>query len=780
MSLTSEEEKRRLAVVMRAKGLSEAEIERRLSQVKHEVQPANGGTEKKDKPNRTGRRPDPRRIPFDKLSQPYRFIALSDKVLPPENRLVALGEPLAEGYCATLTVEWIAETPLLVGGAAIPKKNENPPVEPLTIGGRYVLPGATLRGLIRSAVEVVAHGKMTQGNWHYRFGLRDFIHPYYRDEAGVSKVGEVRAGFLRIRDSTDADPSLSLVEMDGKRKVWELMPAEKDGKGWGHVEIGSLSELGASEDDLVAHKGWVEKDIKDKYAALGMMRGKQIVFEKESSFRFLSDENGRRIFAADKNGTAKGVMLVAGKLPGGGKKKFEYFVTRNSNPNASPFLLARDVVENFERLYSEPAKGEKLRPTGNWKHLKPAAESDGIPVFYVGDPDSKNHDPGFFFGLTRLFKIPHKRSVGDILRGSLEKHIPKGRTRRVGDHFVLDDYDNADFVETLFGYVVEPQDLRFEADNSVEPGAIARKGRIAFGFAFLSQDTPAKLSEPVEVIQMAPRASFAPFYLQGKIKDYSAGDSQLAGRKAYFPRYRNVTQQQALADFKNFGERQKALVRQSSGGRVSEDVVSRLSFLVPTSQRPLTFAGEIRLHNVTAVELGAVLFALTHGGDREQRFRHMIGRGKPFGAGQMRVGKILLRVEANRGGEDARVCLPAEEEKYNPASGKGLADEQGHSLTPFLVAFEAYLCKRLGLRSATDAPAIREWLGMADPAQGEVHARAGELFYHPFPQDRFDKPVSPFAAYRLLREATQSMATTDKPQGEDRLLPAPSADLLRR
>jgi CRISPR/Cas system CSM-associated protein Csm3 (group 7 of RAMP superfamily) len=99
-------------------------------------------------------------------------------VLPPESGPVALDEPLPNGFCATITVDWIAETPLLVGGAAAPKK-KGEIVEPLTIGGRYELPGATLRGLLRNAVEIVAHGKMTQGNWHYRFGARDFVHPYY-------------------------------------------------------------------------------------------------------------------------------------------------------------------------------------------------------------------------------------------------------------------------------------------------------------------------------------------------------------------------------------------------------------------------------------------------------------------------------------------------------------------------------------------------------------------------------------------------------------------------
>jgi hypothetical protein len=62
---------------------------------------------------------------------------------------------------------------------------------------------------------------------------------------------------------------------------------------------------------------------------------------------------------------------------------------------------------------------------------------------------------------------------------------------------------------------------------------------------------------------------------------------------------------------------------------------------------------------------------------------------------------------------------------------------------------------------------------MADPTQGEKQAQADILFYHPFPQDGNGNTVKPFSAYKLLREATQAMDTPDKPQGADRLLPAP-------
>ena len=49
----------------------------------------------------------------------------------------------------------------------------------------------------------------------------------------------------------------------------------------------------------------------------------------------------------------------------------------------------------------------------------------------------------------------------------------------------------------------------------------------------------------------------------------------------------------------------------------------------------MRFSSRIRLHNVTAEEIGLVLYALGHGGDPKKPYRHQIGRAKPYGAGEV-------------------------------------------------------------------------------------------------------------------------------------------------
>ena len=125
---------------------------------------------------------------------------------------------------------------------------------------------------------------------------------------------------------------------------------------------------------------------------------------------------------------------------------------------------------------------------------------------------------------------------------------------------------------------------------------------------------------------MAPRASYAPFYLRGTYKDWSDNEARLAGRKRYFPRFPAAAAPgagQAAARTKLYG------FLRSWIGNANRDTQSHLAYLEPaTDAAELTFYGAIRVHNVSAAELGMLLWALTHGGDPAKPYRHMVGRGQ--------------------------------------------------------------------------------------------------------------------------------------------------------
>lgn len=701
-----------------------------------------------------------RRLPqgLEPLS-PFRFVTLADEVVQPEDPR-PIDIPLKDGFCAEIVYEFEAETPLLVGAEIEQQGSERGAVAPMRFGaaGNYVIPGATVRGLVRSAVEIVAHGRLGIANLHHRFGIRDFEHPYYED---VAKVGRVQAGWLAG-------------EVDGAGTVtaMRIEPCE-----WAHVLIDSMAGSPEFKGKVSGRQSWIGKNLGDKYAALGMAGGprRNPVFDFSKTFGFgpKFDDQGRTVRDPQQGG-AQGVPVCSGKLPGkGGNKKYEYAFF--DLPGAVPVAVTADVIEDFVRLNSKPSKNRPT-PDGSWKELKPTfAAGKRIPVFFVGDLATCGRE--FFFGLTRMLKLPHQRSVGDVLKG--QSHHPGKATLRElkNGQQAIDRYD-ADFVENLFGYVIEPKDVLDDPGNT-SPGGVARKGRVAFSFAKL-QDGPAaaRASPPVVVVQSAPRASFSPFYLKPALPDRKDGEAdysavrppRLAGRKRYLPRDAKPDPHGRLAKIEAMGQRQLEAIGRSSGGRdPSADIQSRLRFLVPADAgKPLVFCGEIKLRNVTAAELGAVLFALTHGGDPQKPCRHMIGRAKPFGAGQVRLRSLCLAAEANAG----TLVLPPDEDEFLSADTRtGFCPRAAHaeapkaSLKPFLKAFGDFMRRQPGLSAFPDRPAIREFLGASDP---EVGAELDEkLEYLPLPSfNQIRKAMKPLKD--LNAEAPAKLGGSD-----GRLLGAP-------
>ena len=439
-----------------------------------ELATAVGAPAKPERQAGGGRKSWRRRDRFDPtiVTAPFRFIELPDDVLAPESdEPIPLDDPLDDGWCGELEVEWIAETPMLVGGASGPKAEkgeDRAAVVPLTLGDAtdFVLPGATLRGLIRASCEIVGHARLTQLNAHHRYGVRDFDHAWYMEESGISDVREVRAGFLTLgKAESEAEEKAA----DANGMVWKIRPAANGGAGWAHVPLKSLTTIGVPQS--MVEQGSQDKrefqrnsfaglDLVTKYRYAGMVDGDgknaTINFTRKTGFvRTQTERDDGREVSPSNTGGEPGIFVFSGSLPGGGNKKFEYAVFPDDK--AKPFVVPPDVVDDFNRLYSKQSKNRPV-PDGNWKLLKPLAERGEVPVFYVNEPGKSNRQ--FFFGLTRLFKMPFSNTVGDILDRQ-PAHMRAYSTKQDNDdghaQTVLDKI-KPDFVENLFGYVVEPKE----------------------------------------------------------------------------------------------------------------------------------------------------------------------------------------------------------------------------------------------------------------------------------------------------------------------------------
>jgi CRISPR-associated protein (TIGR03986 family) len=708
---------------------------------------ARQGQPSRDRPNRA-----------DLFCAPYRFTDLDDRIAPRQQE-IGFTTPLSDGYCAEIEVTWAAETPILIG------EEGGQAIQPLTLNGSsdWVIPGATLRGMIRAAAEIAGFGRLTQLNWHHRYGVRDFQHPYYSAESKISDPAHVKAGWLQ--------------KVDGR---YVVEPCSR----WAHVEIAALLNAGWMTSIPEDPAAWSKLDLARKYQQLGIKNSRdgapfyEFGTQTKQFGRVTKDAYGRDVAHPAVAGTpasASGKLVFSNETPAAGGKTYEYVFFDSTTPQ--PVTLSKMTMDQFERLHSRPAKN-KLEPEGSWKELKPTVEAGGrIPVFYVGDlATDENQNEDFAMGLTRLFKLPHKYSVRDLLDANHPDHWPHVSIRQVDGRERLQ--IEPDFVDNLFGYVYEPGDVDMDRTQRVAPEAVARKGRVAFSFARIANSADAKVEQPRETIMMGPRASFSPFYLKGDIKDYSCPDSKLAGRKRYLPRYPRDRLAGAWGDIQAQLQQQFDNLRQAGAGKPSQDVITRLRFLKPAREDgEIHFKSRIRLHNVTAEELGLVLWALTHGGAPDKPYRHMAGRAKPFGAGQLRVASARLSVERNDGTGE-KIAAPEESEQpgegregYCPAFGASDDPRQNASHRPFIAAFEAYMIAHIP--NWRQSAQVREFLGACDPANGARLAESGKLQYLPLrrPKQQGQGWENP---YQELRKMTNLSASAKAPApGHKRFLPAP-------
>lgn len=730
--LSVDEQVRRLEVMLKAKLITKEQYDARVAAVKAQPPAPPAADARRDSPQR-GRPVRPGRPREDHsalATAPYRFVTVPSIVVPAEKDATRpVHEVKRDGFCAEITVTWEAETPLLIG-----TEGGGNLVVPMTLDGAadYVIPGATLRGAIRAAAEIVAFGRLTQVNESHAFGLRDFDHAAYGEGAfPVGRVGDVKAAWLRrTGKDDDGEPAYAIAPCD-----------------WWAIEADRLVGSRLLDGSFADGKAFTRLSLREKYEAAGYARrGKErnsfVLDFTPRTFRLVEEINGKPAVAPADGGSIRGVLVFSGRSPSG--KRLEYVMTPPPDDIGIP--LDSRVARMFERMHGTMVK-DTFRPDGSLADLMPTLESgQPIPVFFVGDPHAQ--DPRrFAVGLTRLFKVPHTSTVGDIVGIRLPK---------LGDTGI-----EPDLVENLFGYVYEPDQFaatKGKTDGEVPPGRLARKGRVAFSFARLENPGDVTLSDPVETVMMGARASFAPFYLRGKTKDYSDAMARIAGRKRYLPRFPRGddggSEKNATEEVKRLLRRQVEVLR-ANGAQISDKVTTRLRFLQAKPGRTMRFESRIRLFNVTAVELGAVLWALTFGGEPE-KYRHMIGRAKPFGAGQVRVAKARLDVEANVGAS-AMIA---------PAGGAGPSDSGSDAdHRPFLKAFES--CMTGHVPSWRGTSTVTEFLKASDPERGAALAAKGKLGYLPLRVDVRGRAENP---YKLLRDMTKPRKDGVAPIGRERFL----------
>jgi len=330
-----------------------------------------------------------------KAKAPYNFVPLNEKVVPaPEICDFDLFNK--DRYSGYFDITLTNLYPLYIRDAKRTteiNKESREISRFFSVGGEPRIPGSSLRGLIRSYLEIFSFSKFTSFNddqLYFRDFTRKPLQKVYSDYGLVTRDGEklqynMKCGFL-YKDGFDyyikdcGNPKKVLIE--NAEKLIRSSDQKLDKKRWGFYK---LKRVESTENSVTS--------------------------SSSSNAKFEEDSNFIR------------TIVVTG---GFNKKKYWLI----NEPVINEKIIKIDSKDIFDY------KNDKLRNLGKFDKWVPnlleISKSEKVPVFYIEWKDSNNENR-ISFGHTGMFRLPYKLRIGD--------HVPA----------ILKDENINDFAENIFG-----------------------------------------------------------------------------------------------------------------------------------------------------------------------------------------------------------------------------------------------------------------------------------------------------------------------------------------
>ena len=394
------------------------------------------------------------------------------------------------GGMATRSIDYAltikAESPIYVRNG-VPKSvdKDNPLAKSFNnINNEYFIPGSSIKGMLRSVMEIMSFGRMGNKVNDHRYSVRDFQNDTIYPKSALAK--EVLCGWLFKKDGE-----------------YFLDDCGKPGR----ISHKTLDSLCKPEKKISAFYKKDQNITKDSKSAKAKY---DVFYFDKNNHKFILDytDVDRPIYKIDDHGKP-GIIVFSGQ-PGVrietegelGRGKHLEFIFFNPEYNDVP--VEEEAIRNFFFAYYEHDKNQQK---DDWKWRKGQLDKgEKIPVFFRIE---SNSGKGAIkdIGLSLLYKITYDHSIKDAI--NLHQKEETG-------------YDLA---ETIFGYT--------EKNDSL-------KGRVHVGHAFVIKEV-IPLQEKNEVLA-GPKASYYPNYIEqspnndGKVGNYKTfmdESAKIRGWKRY-------------------------------------------------------------------------------------------------------------------------------------------------------------------------------------------------------------------------------------------------------
>lgn len=533
------------------------------------------------------------------IGAPYNFIGISRKVnwrgqnqLQPHN---VIDTSLKSGK---IIYEIEAVTPIFISDGKTSDRETEKFYK--NCYGQDAVPGSTVRGLVRSNVQILSGssvaGDIQDGTLMYRNVANGKDKETYNAVLGsgtyqvmgkdgkphiLSVLKNVKAGYITRKNGKYAIlPSIvDRISRDRGEMNYYVVSERKimEGRYKGYEE---LKEMQLQHLDKPLDKDTGSPFIKEirkgkvHYVGTANYNYKPYVChvyyllkgEKQIAEIHPIKDDGKEY---EKKGFRKGVLLSSGPI----KEKKVIYVIPQIDEDGESIPISSEDIDSYQRDYE--GKKNQIRAIDTSFYSLPQ-EGEVKPVFYI------RLGGRLYFGFTPRLRLFYEKNIFEGLSDEQKR-------------------EGTDYSQSLFGY-----------SNKTE----SYKSRLSFMDAILEKDQ-GKTSKDAFLVLGSPKPTSYLDYL----KDEKSGQP--------------VSYNQ---DFELRGIKQYWLKEETESGTAgkNEKVATRFR----PYEKGTVFKGEIRFNNLTKEELGMVLWGLLLEEDSNQN----IGKGKPYGYGRVKVHLVRLEV----------------------------------------------------------------------------------------------------------------------------------------
>lgn len=456
-----------------------------------------------------------------------------------------------------------------------------------------VIPGSSLRGMVRSLVEILSYSRITRRPGR----MRDKRLVYRAVADQKTSVGQRYGALFQPRrgGSRELDypaPNVKAGYLEPSRSGgWQVRPAQvqpaTNGSSLVRVPIGQVPA--GVRCNMNAHSVWVRPEPIARHPS-GSARGVTLWYARTE-----------RIQETPAPGLVAGTLVCTGETP----RRHMHTVVYAADVTAKPFAIDPETwslyVDDRDMHRGLPAR----RITGA-----------GDPLFYLLDSSGRL----LFLGPTPFFRIPYAGATGDFVPESTLGH------------------ENAplDLAEALFGTV---NGERRKPNDLTDPTG-SHRGRVFFEEApfFSAPDAEGAFLDPrgagprwPSILSSPKPTSYQNYLVQTDVR----------GDPSKLLSYDDKPGETVLRGFKQYWHRGSA-ANDLSTEEPQKDRDQRTA-IRPVRPR-VVFKGRVRFENLDLIELGALLTAL----ELPATCRHHLGMGKPLGMGSVHIGARTTLIDPVR------------------------------------------------------------------------------------------------------------------------------------